>query len=60
MDNQSDKRISEELLNYLACPNDRAGLIYNEEKNTLLCSKCQKEYTIKNGIPLFIPIESSK
>lgn len=46
-------RLSKDLLEILACPDDKAGLDYYPEKNILICKKCQKEYKIINNIPIF-------
>ncbi|MFH1956801.1 MAG: Trm112 family protein [Patescibacteria group bacterium] len=47
------EKFSQYLLRILACPEDKAGLDYNLEKNILICKKCRKEYKIKNNIPIF-------
>lgn len=41
------------LLKILACPLCKADL--KLEKDKLKCSKCGKEYPIKEGIPILLP-----
>ncbi len=58
MDTQN-KKLPKDLLDFLVCPDDRADLIYDEEKNILVCTKCQKEFAIENGIPVMMPSENN-
>lgn len=46
--------IPKELLKILACPKCKKGLKYNKSKCKLICSRCKKEYFIKDGIPILI------
>ena len=46
--------LSKQLFDVLACPIDKANLIYNKKKTALICTKCKKEYPIENGIPNFL------
>jgi uncharacterized protein YbaR (Trm112 family) len=46
--------IPQELLDVLACPEDKAGLKPMKTKNALECTKCGREYAIKDGIPVFV------
>jgi len=48
---------SPELLKILCCPLDKSDLTYNKEKQTLTCTKCNKVYKIKDGIPILLPPE---
>lgn len=43
--------ISEELLDLLVCPVDKAKLKYYK-KAVLVCTKCALEYSINDGIPV--------
>ena len=52
--------IPKELFDILACPLCKAGLKYNKEKTKLECSKCKKEYDIKDGVPILLPPEEKK
>lgn len=47
--------LSHELLDVLCCPEDKANLIYDREKQTLTCVSCGKVYPIKKGIPILLP-----
>lgn len=46
--------IAQELLDALACPEDKAALRPMQTKNALECTKCGREYPVKNGIPVFV------
>jgi len=46
--------LPEELLDVLACPEDKQELRYNKAKTALVCAKCRREYAIKEGIPVFV------
>ena len=43
------------LFDILACPTCKADLVYNKTKTKLVCTKCKKEYDIKEGIPVLLP-----
>jgi uncharacterized protein len=49
-----DDPISKELFDILACPECKLELVYNSDKTSLVCKKCDKEYEIKEGIPIFV------
>ncbi|MEK6948172.1 MAG: Trm112 family protein [Nanoarchaeota archaeon] len=46
--------IRKELLEILACPKCKNDVEYNKKKNILRCDKCNKDYIIKNNIPIMI------
>jgi uncharacterized protein YbaR (Trm112 family) len=46
--------LKKELLRILCCPNCRGTLDYKPEKNTLTCTRCGKEYQVKNDIPVLL------
>lgn len=48
--------IEENLFNILVCPVCKADLIYNKDKTNLICTKCKKEYPIRDGIPILLPL----
>jgi uncharacterized protein YbaR (Trm112 family) len=43
-----------ELLDILACPEDKQELKYNKGKTALVCVKCKRRYSIKGDIPVFV------
>ncbi len=43
------------LFNILACPACKASLTYNKLKTKLVCTKCKKQYDIKEDIPILLP-----
>jgi len=47
--------IPQELFDVLCCPEDKADLTQNKKKGTLNCTKCKREYAVKNGIPILLP-----
>ncbi len=48
--------IDQELLKILACPDCKSDVVLKDNK--LQCTKCQRRYPIKDGIPIMIIDES--
>lgn len=46
--------VPQELLDVLACPEDKAALRPMQTKNALECTKCGREYPVQDGIPIFV------
>lgn len=46
--------ISQELLDILACPKCKEAVALNEEKNGLVCEKCELLYEIRDDIPVML------
>jgi len=46
--------IDEKLLDVLACPRCKYKLIYDEDKNILICKKCNVYYEIIEDIPVLL------
>ncbi len=51
----TQKTLSKELLELLACPVCKTALKQDTAKNTLLCVKCKAVYPVENGIPILLP-----
>ncbi len=51
--------INKELLEILACPVCKKGIIYIPEQEKLICRNCNKAYPIKNGIPVMLVEEAT-
>ncbi len=51
--------INKELLDILACPKCKGELLYNENKNILICGSCKLAYPIEDDIPIML-IEQAK
>ncbi len=51
--------IDKQLLNILACPDDKAEVKYKKtaKKETLVCTKCKRVFEVKQGIPIMLPKE---
>ena len=47
--------LSRELLDILACPVCKGDLVYEEEKQRLICERCRVYYEIREGIPVLLP-----
>jgi len=47
--------VPKELLEVLACPEDKAELKMKKDSTALVCTRCKKEYPVKNGIPVMLP-----
>jgi uncharacterized protein YbaR (Trm112 family) len=48
------------LLEILACPNCRAGLIVDEVAEELVCSSCRYAYPVREDIPVLLVEEARK
>jgi len=51
--------IKKELLDILACPKCKGDIVYDEERDRLICQNCKVYYEIKDGIPIML-IEEAK
>jgi uncharacterized protein YbaR (Trm112 family) len=48
------------LLEILACPNCRAGLVVDEVAEELVCSSCRYAYPVRDDIPVLLVEEARK
>lgn len=48
------------LLQILACPNCRAGLVVDEVAEELVCSSCRYAYPVRDDIPVLLVDEARK
>jgi uncharacterized protein YbaR (Trm112 family) len=46
--------IDKELLEILACPACKGNILYDQEKEKLVCQKCNRRYPIRDGIPVML------
>jgi uncharacterized protein YbaR (Trm112 family) len=51
--------LDEELLKILACPKCKSDLIYNAEKQVLVCANCKVFYPVEDNIPVLL-IDASR
>jgi len=51
--------IDKKLLEILACPDDKADVVYKRtgRKETLTCKKCKRVFKVDGGIPIMLPKE---
>ena len=47
--------LPKELYDVLACPVDKADVVYTKDKSGLQCQKCKYVYPIREGIPIMLP-----
>lgn len=57
--------IDKDLLDILACPKCKGDIVYDKEKNGLICNACKLMYPIKDDIPIMLideakPLEGAK
>jgi len=52
------EEIDEELLEILACPACKGGILYDKGSERLICQKCKRRYSIKDGIPIMLVEEA--
>jgi uncharacterized protein len=48
------------LLEIIACPNCRAGLVVDDDANELVCSSCGYAYPVRDDIPVLLVDEARK
>jgi uncharacterized protein YbaR (Trm112 family) len=53
-------KLNPALLEILACPNCRAGLIVDEVAEELVCSSCRYAYPVRDDIPVLLVEEARK
>ncbi len=55
------KSLSKDLLEILACPDDKAGVleVTVKGKYALKCSKCKRIFEVRDGIPIMLPKDDS-
>jgi len=44
-----------DFIQRLACPICKGGVIQQDNGATLRCSRCNREYTVIDGIPVLLP-----
>ncbi|MFN7064833.1 MAG: Trm112 family protein [Aquificaceae bacterium] len=46
--------INQEFLEILACPKCKGDLIYDKERDVLICNNCKVYYPIEEDIPILL------
>lgn len=52
--------IDSQLLEILACPDDKGPLYYFEEEQFLLCPTCRRRYSVTDDIPVMLMDEAEQ
>ena len=55
---ERDSVLDPKLLNILVCPVSKAPLIYDEEKQELLCKASGLAYPVRDGVPVMLEEEA--
>lgn len=50
--------IDPKLLDILVCPETKAPLVYDKEKNELVCKASRLAYPVRDGIPVMLKEEA--
>lgn len=50
--------IDEKLLKIIVCPKCKSDLIYDKERNILICKSCVVFYPIEDNIPILLEEEA--
>ncbi|HIP42340.1 MAG TPA: Trm112 family protein [Aquifex aeolicus] len=50
--------LEKELIEILACPKCKGDLLYDNQKEVLICENCKVFYEIKDGIPILLEEEA--
>ncbi|MBK55717.1 MAG: hypothetical protein CMC84_00065 [Flavobacteriaceae bacterium] len=53
-------KLNKNLLNILVCPVSKGKLVYDEEKNELICEESKLAYPIIDGIPAMLKEKARK
>ncbi len=51
--------ISNELIAILCCPLCHSDVRIDVNRTTVICSHCNKEFIIKDNIPIMIPLQTT-
>ncbi len=46
--------MDEKLLEIIACPKCKGDLVWDREREILICETCRKYYPIREGIPVLL------
>ena len=46
--------VDKKLLEILACPACKGGLVYDEKDKKLVCRKCRLKYPVRDNIPVML------
>jgi uncharacterized protein YbaR (Trm112 family) len=46
--------VDKKLLEIVACPACKGGLVYDEKDQKLVCQKCRLKYPVKDHIPVML------
>ncbi len=52
--------LNKELLEILACPKCKGDLVYESDKDELICQGCRLKYKVKDDIPVMLIEEAEK
>lgn len=52
--------MDKKLLEILVCPVSKAPLIYNKERQELICKASRLAYPIRNGVPVMLESEARR
>jgi len=52
--------IDKELLEILACPKCKGEIVYDQDKDGLICHRCKLMYPIRDNIPVMLIDEAIK
>ncbi len=55
MNSENDRGLSKTLLDILACPACKGGIVHDETTQKLVCiGECKRRYPIRDGIPVML------
>ncbi len=52
--------MDKKLLEILVCPVSKAPLVYNRERQELICKASRLAYPIRNGVPVMLESEARR
>ena len=51
--------VDSRLIDLLVCPSCRSGIEYKDRRNLIICTSCELQYPVRDGIPVMLVEEAS-
>lgn len=51
--------VDAKLIELLVCPSCRARIEYKDRRNLIICTGCELQYPVRDGIPVMLVSEAS-
>ena len=51
--------VDSKLIELLVCPSCRSSIEYKDRRNLIICTGCELQYPVRDGIPVMLVSEAS-